>query len=668
MKIKQVSNKSKITLGAPSLRMKMTAMFLLFTLIPLFISTLFFSIYYKQVMRDEIHTQELNLAEANIAAIESFVARRIDYAGQMIDQHGEFKSGNKVEIQKTLKSFADIDHEVVDYAFVDKNGSSMNIGEITDIKSLDYYLQTRDSKSPFTTAALNKQSGRNDMIVAVPILDKEGRYIGALNSFIDTASLSKLVKGIKLGETGYGMLISAQGMILTDRIGQSLDQAFNPKLADLFRTNVLGNKQGHFEFSLNNSAKMASFQTAPSVGWKLVIIVSKSEAYEIVSKSNQVAIGFVAVTAFIVAVLAIIISSRTTRPMIYLTEIVKKLATGDLTPRLKLNRKDELGQLAMNMNIMLDSLSGIIAQVDQAAEQVTTYSLKLAAASNESVQTSHHIVDSINQIVQGVEAQLQGTEQSTKAMEEMSIVVQRITEFSSEVSEVSIISVQEAGLGNEAIQEAVLQMAQIRKTVGETALDIQQLESYSQKIGEIIGVITDISNQTQLLSLNASIEAARAGEHGRGFAVVGNEVKKLAEQTNSSVSLITGLIRSVQATTLKAVSMMNRGMLDVEKGAIVMDTAGNAFQRISLSFKSISDQIQEVSAASEQMSAGTEEVTASMGEMVHVTKAAFAHSQGIAGGAQQQLASMGEISSASEALSKMAQELHETLAKFKITG
>lgn len=181
----------------------------------------------------------------------------------------------------------------------------------------------------------------------------------------------------------------------------------------------------------------------------------------------------------------------------------------------------------------------------------------------------------------------------------------------------------------------------------------------------MVSGITNIAEQTQLLSLNASIEAARAGEHGKGFAVVATEVKQLSEESQEFSSRIAGIIREVQTVTMSASKLMNQGVLDVDKGSAILDTAGSAFKQMTNSFHSIADQVSEVSAATEEISAGTEEVTAAMSDISEVTKGSFEHTKGIASAAEKQLTFMDEISSSAKTLSEMAEELKTALTTFK---
>ena len=209
-------------------------------------------------------------------------------------------------------------------------------------------------------------------------------------------------------------------------------------------------------------------------------------------------------------------------------------------------------------------------------------------------------------------------------------------------------------------------MDKIHGSVDDTAKVIQKLEERSKEIGQIIEVITGISDQTNLLALNAAIEAARAGEHGKGFAVVADEVKNLAEQSKESADKIANLIQQIQHDTTHAVEMMGKGTADVAEGISVVQVTGEGFKRIQQSIDQVTSQIQEISAVSEEMSASVEQVHASVDQVAQIVKEASTNTENIAAASEEQLASMEEITASSNSLSKMAEDLLAQMKQFKM--
>lgn len=229
-------------------------------------------------------------------------------------------------------------------------------------------------------------------------------------------------------------------------------------------------------------------------------------------------------------------------------------------------------------------------------------------------------------------------------MMEMSSGIEEISASTNEVTIASNDALKVAKEGNESIHQAIKQMNAISTTVNELAQSVKGMGEQSTEIGQIVQVINGIAAQTNLLALNAAIEAARAGEHGRGFAVVADEVRKLAEQSSRSTEQIGKIIASIQHLTDDAVRSMEKSLNEVTAGIDLVEQSGENFGKIQDSVQSVATLMMECSAASEQMAASTEEVSAA---------------------GQEQLASMEEISASATALAKMAEQLNMVVAKFR---
>jgi methyl-accepting chemotaxis protein len=376
----------------------------------------------------------------------------------------------------------------------------------------------------------------------------------------------------------------------------------------------------------------------------------------------------VAVIGIIIGiVIAIFLALIITKPVLRLVDRAQLIANGDLSgERLVTKSKDEIGQLTNVINDMGDNLKALIKQVSESSEHVAASSEELSASAEETSQATNQVATTIQDVANGSETMVHGAQESSRAMEEMSIGIQRIAENSSSVSESSIEATEQAKQGNETIKKAVAQMNEVTVLVSDTSTSVKLLGERSQEIGKIIEVITDISEQTNLLALNAAIEAARAGEHGKGFAVVADEVRKLAEQSKDSADQISSLVLKVQEDTTNTVSATTKVTTGVESGTNLVKEAGEAFGRIVQAIDVVASQIQEVSAVSQQMSASSEQVSASVSETANIAQESATQTQTIAASTEEQLASMEEITSSAESLSQMAQELQEAVSKFKV--
>ncbi|MFZ0444020.1 MAG: methyl-accepting chemotaxis protein [Bacillus sp. (in: firmicutes)] len=374
------------------------------------------------------------------------------------------------------------------------------------------------------------------------------------------------------------------------------------------------------------------------------------------------------ITGVIAITCSIMFTRGIVRPILTINGQLNEIAEGegDLTKELSVKSQDEIGDLASSFNKMLSNLRSMIQQISFTSEQVAASSEELTASTEQTMQATNQIATSIQEVAIGAETLGKGTNQSSRAIQEMTMNIQQVSERTATVSEAAMETSKEANLGNESLQKVITQMNNINVSVDDTASVIKQLEERTGEIGKITEVITGIADQTNLLALNAAIEAARAGEHGKGFAVVADEVRKLAEQSKVSADQIADLINQIQGDTAHAVKVMEKGTQSVEFGMEVVHKTGEGFQKILKSIEQVAGQIQEVSAVSEEIVASAEEVNASIEEMASIAQASASNTLNVASASEEQSASMEEISSASSSLAKMAEDLQILVNKFKI--
>ncbi|WP_161568248.1 methyl-accepting chemotaxis protein [Anaerobacillus alkaliphilus] len=355
------------------------------------------------------------------------------------------------------------------------------------------------------------------------------------------------------------------------------------------------------------------------------------------------------------------------KPLSQLSQMAEKISRGDLNvTRIQTTSKDEIADLSHSFNMMADNLRNLIYTVKQASENLASSSEQLLASAEQTNEATQQVTFSIDEISTGADTQLKQVQDSNLAINEISEGIQVIATTTSTVAKASEETTHKAQQGESTINKAVTQMKTIEENVTRTSKSLQTLDDRSKEIEKIVIAITAISSQTNLLALNAAIEAARAGEHGKGFAVVADEVRKLAEQSNQSATQITQIIQSIQADTVATVDQMNIVSEDVLTGVTIIENTGKSFQEILESAQSVSSKIQEVSAISEQMASGTEQVTETFNEVTRITELATTKTQTVAGLAEEQSASMQEITASAESLSKLASELSEQVGKFRL--
>ncbi|CAG0996998.1 Methyl-accepting chemotaxis protein McpA [Methanosarcinales archaeon] len=354
------------------------------------------------------------------------------------------------------------------------------------------------------------------------------------------------------------------------------------------------------------------------------------------------------------------------KPLNEFINAADKIAEGDLTVEVNVSSKDELGKLAEYFKRMTLNLRTLTGKVQNVSSKVAITAQELSGSSEEMKTSTDQISNTTQHIASGISSQASKISEVSRAMKEISQSVQQVATSSQKAAQGATDASTTASQVGKMSDDVTLKMAEIQSTVDNSATVIRQLDGKSQQIGEIIGVITNIADQTNLLALNAAIEAARAGEHGRGFAVVADEVRKLAEESRSAANQITGLIKEIQQGTNQAVVAMENGTKTVFEGTKIMENTVSAINQIVKAAADVAAMINEIAAATEQQSASVEEVTSSVEDVSSICEESAAGTQETSAAAEEQTISMDVLVNAARELAKLSDELQDEVAKFNI--
>ncbi|KPW56772.1 Methyl-accepting chemotaxis protein [Pseudomonas syringae pv. broussonetiae] len=352
------------------------------------------------------------------------------------------------------------------------------------------------------------------------------------------------------------------------------------------------------------AASKAALEKMTALGTKMLttsddMIARQNKSRDADSEKSVFMITVATALALVISILAAwVITRQITTPLQETLEVVERVASGDLSRNLRVDRKDELGKLQSTIQRMTVSLRELVGGIRDGVTQIASAAEELSAVTE---QTSA-----------GVNSQKVETDQVATAMHEMTATVQEVARNAEEASEAAVAADQQARDGERVVNEAIAQIERLASAVGNSSEAMGALKQESDKIGSVLDVIKSVAEQTNLLALNAAIEAARAGEAGRGFAVVADEVRSLAQRTQKSTEEIEALIARLQSGTQQAATVMDSSRELSTSSVELTRRAGGSLENITKTVSAIQAMNQQIAAAAEEQSATAEEINRSI--------------------------------------------------------
>ena len=397
----------------------------------------------------------------------------------------------------------------------------------------------------------------------------------------------------------------------------------------------------------------------------------EEEAHQSMKKTIYQLAIFITILVILLAAFALFIGNKIANPIIHITDEIERMATGDFSnketrAKAAIKNKSEIGQMVVAETTLQANIRGLMENINDTIAFVSSESQELMKISNQAADASEMVAENCTEVAGNCNNQMDVV---NSANSEVGMLVNKVSEFLETLalfqSEIEHTN-DAAATGRTDILDVVNQMNTIESAVEETSSVIMALEEQLGKIGSIVNTISEIANQTNLLSLNASIEAARAGEAGRGFAVVASEISNLADESNDATAQIAEMITSIQESSKEAVSAMEKGLESVAQGTKVVNHSGETFKLIVERISDISKQAEVMQGIVQELSDGTDNVKNYFGGIDHMSCNVADATSNVSAASQEQAASAQEIYAASQRLTKKIEELNDIIHKFKI--
>lgn len=558
----------------------------------------------RRAIRSALEGQLDDLGQVTANNVENWLGGRI----LLVDGVAQAISRNGINEDATALLSLDAVRNSFFYSYLGRADGSFQISpdeaapEGYDPRTRPWYKAGAAARSTTLTEPYRDATEREVMLtVAAPIREGE-RLLGVVGGDLSLKTLVKIINGLDLDGMGYAFLVSADGKVLVHQ-----DEAMVMKnLRELFPQGAPTIGPGFSEVQVEGATRILSFtpiKGLPSLDWYVGLSVDKAKAFELLSefRASAIVVTLIAVVSSI-ALLGMLIRVLM-QPLLAMSKAMQDIAEGegDLTRRLSVHSNDEFGKLASAFNRFVERIHGTISAVSTATREVNQAAQLVLDASNSSMGSS--------------DQQAQRTHSVAAAINQLGAAAQEIALNAAQASHRASDARHQSEAGRRVVEQTIQAMSELSGKISASCLNIEGLNSKTVNIGQILEVIKSISQQTNLLALNAAIEAARAGEAGRGFAVVADEVRSLAHRTQESAQEIHRMIEELQVGAREAVATMAESQRYSEQSVEIANQAGERLGGVTQRIGEIDGMNQSVASATEEQTSVVEALNMDINEI-----------------------------------------------------
>jgi methyl-accepting chemotaxis protein len=577
------------------------------------------------------------------------------------------------QIMPRIKSYVKLNPAWEMLFWADLEGKShTTLDSWTNVKDREYFQKVISTGQPaVSNGIISRATNRPIVVFAVPIFRDDGKIGGILGATVTLDYLSQLCKNSKLmSQNGYGFIIQSDGLALAyPDESQILKANFlqtDSESVNSITKKMIAGEEGVGRCVYNGKAQLIAYYPIKGTTWSFGVQEPQDEAFSASKSLLRFIIIIILVAVAVVVFVSYIIGGSIANPIIELTETADILAQGDLTANIKTTFSAEVGRLANSLARMVDNFKAIILTAKDSSSQIASTSEQIGGAANQTTQAVQQVASTVQELANGAQETARNVQDVSSATENMSTRLEELAQNASLVEDINRDTARLTDEGQNVVNELSRGFEDTREATNSVVSSMGELERLAGEIGRIVETITAISSQTNLLALNAAIEAARAGEAGRGFAVVADEVRKLAEESNQSAQRIADFIDQIKNQVVKtaegvknSVAVVNRQM---EIGYKVTETFGS----ITEGTKKVSDAIENVTRGITALVEEGKRISNSIQNVAAIAEENAASSEETSAASEEISAAMEEINANISNLNSLVRNLEELINRFKV--